>query len=49
MQEEIESLHKNRTWDLCELPKGCHVLAANGSTNGKMEFLGLKMQDGNLV
>lgn len=26
MQEEIEILHKNRTWDLCKLPKGCCAL-----------------------
>jgi len=28
MQEEMESLHKNRTWDLCEPPKGRRVLTA---------------------
>ena len=26
MQEEIESLHKNETWELCELSKGHHAL-----------------------
>jgi len=26
MQEEMESLQKNRTWRLCELPKGWRVL-----------------------
>jgi len=26
MQEEIESLQKNRTWELCELPKGQRAL-----------------------
>jgi len=26
MQEEMESLHKNQTWDLCELPKGRRAL-----------------------
>jgi len=25
MQEEMESLYKNKTWELCNLPKG-HVL-----------------------
>ena len=28
MQEEMESLHKIRTWDLCELPKGRRALTA---------------------
>jgi len=28
MQEEMESLHKNQTWDLCELPKGQRALTA---------------------
>jgi len=28
MQEEIESLQKNRTWELCELPKGRRALTA---------------------
>jgi len=28
MQEEIESLHKNNTWELCELPNGHHALTA---------------------
>jgi len=28
MQEEMESLHKNRTWDLCELLKGRRALTA---------------------
>jgi len=28
MQEEMKSLHKNQTWDLCELPKGQRALTA---------------------
>lgn len=28
MQEEMESLQKNRTWELCELPKGRRALTA---------------------
>jgi len=28
MQENIESLYKNRTWDLCELAKGRRALTA---------------------
>jgi len=28
MQEEMESLHKNRTWDLYEVPKGRRALTA---------------------
>ncbi|KAG8481048.1 hypothetical protein CXB51_025755 [Gossypium anomalum] len=31
MQEEIESLHKNRTWDLVELPKGEKVVRCKWS------------------
>ena len=28
MQEEMESLQNNRTWELCELPKGRRALTA---------------------
>ena len=28
MQEEMDSLHKNGTWDLCQLPKGRRALTA---------------------
>ena len=28
MQEEMESLQKNQTWELCELPKGGRALTA---------------------
>jgi hypothetical protein len=27
MSDEIQSLYKNKTWDLCELPQGCRVLS----------------------
>jgi len=28
MQEEMESLYKNETWELRDLPKGCRALTA---------------------
>jgi len=28
MQEEMENLYKNETWELCDLPKGRRALTA---------------------
>jgi hypothetical protein len=33
MEEEMDSLAKNNTWNLVELPEGRSVLDANGSSN----------------
>ena len=33
MQEEMESLHKNGSWDLCELPQGRRALTVKWSTS----------------
>ena len=34
MQEEMESLHKNQTWDLCKLPKGCLLYTSPSPRDG---------------
>jgi len=42
IQEEMESLHKNRTWDLCELPKGRRSVIAKWIYKRKEGILGVE-------
>ena len=45
MQEEVESLLKNETWDLVKLPEGKRSLVASGSSREKKASPVLRMQD----
>ena len=38
MQEEMESLHKNGTWDLVKLPKEKKVIHCKGSAKKKKGY-----------
>jgi len=49
MQEEIESLYKNETWELHELPKDRRALTAKLICKRKKAFSTLRMQDGKHV
>ena len=42
MQEEMESLQKNQTWELYELPKGRRALTAKWIYKKKEGFLGIE-------
>ena len=42
MQEEMESLHKNDTWDLVRLPKGKKVVRCKWVFKRKEGILGVK-------
>jgi len=42
MQEEMQSLHKNETWELCELPKGYRALTAKWIYKRKEGILGVE-------
>lgn len=44
MQDEVDSLIKNKTWELVSKPKDKRLWDLNGSLRGKME-LGLNNQD----
>ena len=46
MQQEMESLYKNRTWDLCELHKGRRTLTAKWIYKRKEGIPGRKMHGG---
>jgi len=43
MTEEMESLHKSQTWELVKPSRGQKILAANGSSRRKKEFLVLSL------
>ena len=42
MSEEIESLHKNQTWELVKHLKARRLLVASGSSRKRKELQGLK-------
>ena len=42
----MESLYKNETWELCQLPNGCHALMAKWIYKRNEGIHGLKMLDG---
>jgi len=42
MQEEMESLYKNETWQLCDLPKGRRPLTAKWIHKRKKGILGVE-------
>ena len=39
MDEEMQSLQKNKTWKMAQLPKGKEAIGANGYTQRKKDFL----------
>jgi len=43
MQKEIESLHKNEAWELCDLPKGHRALMAKWVYKRKEGILGVEV------
>ena len=44
MQEEMESLHKNGTWNMVRLPEGKKSFIANGCSRRKKAHQVLRMQ-----
>ena len=44
MQEEMQSLDKNGTWDIVRLPKQKRPFAANGSSKERKVYLPMNLQ-----